>query len=656
MSDIGHYSLLLAFVVGVLGIGAAVYAGLRRDAVWTRVAERAVIITFGLTSVAMLALFHALAVNDFQLAFVAGHSARSMGLGYRLAALWGGQEGSLLLWCWMLLVYSVGVVWTSRNRNRTLIPWVLASLLLNALFFLVLTNFVTPPFEKLPPTQVLSDGTGLNPLLQHPVMLIHPLLLYSGFTGFAVPFSFALAALITGDLGTTWFRTTRRWTLFAWAILGTGLMLGGVWAYEVLGWGGYWAWDPVENASLMPWLAATAYVHSVMIQEKRDMLRIWNLILVGLAYSLCLFGTFLTRSGIVQSVHAFTNSGLFTYIFLGYVLFTLLSFYAALFYRRKELRSPNQLESVVSRESSFVLNNWVFMALLFVVFFGTLWPVITESLAGSRLTLGPGFFNLLAGPLSLLLLLLTGVAPLVAWRRATIANVRNQFLWPAVAGVVTGLVLGVVFWGQVGYWTLSCWTLSAFVLGTISQEFYRAVGARVRRRGESVPRAFATLMTKNQRRYGGYVVHVAFVLILLGISGAVFNQEMLENIRPGDSVEIHDYRLRYLTAEPIPAQHYGGAKARLALYRGDTPLRVMTPEKRQYWLEEQPVSIPSIHSTMMEDLYVILTAVEADGSATIKIYRNPLVNWIWFGLAIFILGSIIVMWPTPDRREGRVAA
>jgi cytochrome c-type biogenesis protein CcmF len=304
---------------------------------------------------------------------------------------------------------------------------------------------------------------------------------------------------------------------------------------------------------------------------------------------------------------------------------------------------------MVSRESGFLLNNWVFMALLFVVFFGTLWPVVTESLVGKRLTLGPGFFNLLAGPLALALLFLTGVGPLVAWRKATWPNIRAQFLWPAIVGASVGSILGGIFWADIGYWTISCWTLSAFVLTTIAQEFYRAIRARVRNRGESVVRAFATLIRKNQRRYGGYVVHTGFVFILLGISGSAFNEEKLENIEPGGSVTIHDYRLDYKTALPIEAQHYGGAKARLALYRGEKPLGVMTPEKRQYWLEDQPVSIPSIYSTLGEDLYVILTAIEANGSATIKIYRNPLVNWIWIGGAIFVLGTLAVMWPHPQR-------
>ncbi|MEE8581530.1 MAG: cytochrome c-type biogenesis CcmF C-terminal domain-containing protein, partial [Myxococcota bacterium] len=494
---------------------------------------------------------------------------------------------------------------------------------------------------------------GLNPLLQHPIMMIHPLLLYTGFVGFSVPFAFAFSALITGELGTTWFRTTRRWTLFSWAVLGVGILLGGRWAYEVLGWGGYWAWDPVENASFMPWLVATAYIHSVMIQEKRDMLRLWNLILIGLTYSLCLFGTFLTRSGVVQSVHSFTNSGWFGFIFLAYVAAIALAFFAALAWRSRELRSPNRLESVISREASFLFNNWVFMALLVLVFWGTLFPVFSEWLTDSKIMVGPSFFNRIGGILALLLLALSGIGPLIAWRRASPANLHRQFLWPGAAFLLTLLVLAFAFWGSIPFWPLACWSLSAFVVVGIVQEYWRAIGARVRNRGETIIEAFANLLRKNQRRYGGYIVHLSIVFVLVGIGGAAFNQERLENMAPGDSIRLHDYRFEYLTADAIPEQHYGGARARIALYKQDRGIRVLTPEKRVYWLEEQPSSIPAIYSTLREDVYVILTNIEADGSATLKIHRNPLVNWIWIGGLVFVIGSVCIMWPHPERERER---
>ena len=655
MPDIGGFSLRFALVIAVLGFGSAIYAGVQRRSEWTRVAERSVWLVFALVSVAMVALFYAFATFDFQLDYVAKHSARSMDLQYRLAALWGGQAGSLLLWLWMLMAYSVASVWFNRTQNRTLMPWVVAVLLANAIFFLVLVAFITEPFERLQPGDTLSDGNGLNPLLQHPVMMIHPLMLYIGLVGFAVPFAFAFAALVTGELGTNWFRTTRRWTLFPWLFLSIGIILGGRWAYEVLGWGGYWAWDPVENASFMPWLPATAFLHSVMIQEKRNMLKTWNLLLIGLTYTLCLFGTFLTRSGIVQSVHAFAQSPIFTSVFLGYVLFSALVFFSAVAIRRKEIRSPNRIESVISREAGFLLNNWVFISLLVWIFTGTLFPVAAEIFQGEQITVGPGFFPIMAGPLALFLLFLTGVGPLIAWRRASLASVTKQFRRPAIVGLLTSLAVWYGLGENAAYYPIICWGLGGFVVGTIVQEYALAIRARVRKGEENALQAFTALLRKNQQRYGGYIVHFGAVLVIVGMAGSVFDEERLENIRAGDEIEIGGYRLEYLTATAIPMQHYGGAVARLALYRGEKPLGVMTPEKRMYWLEEQPASIPSVYSTLREDLYITLTAIETDGSATFKIYRNPMVNWIWFGGWVFVLGSVAVMWPHPERsRESSV--
>ncbi|MEE9607737.1 MAG: heme lyase CcmF/NrfE family subunit [Myxococcota bacterium] len=655
MSDVGIYSLRLALVIALLGVGSAIYAGVARRLDWTRVAERSVWVVAICVSLAMLALFAAFAGGDYQLQYVASHSARSMALPYRLAALWGGQAGSLLLWLWILMAYSSGCVWLHRRTSRRLMPWVVAVLLTNALFFLVLVNFVTNPFEKLPPGAVMSDGSGLNPLLQHPVMMIHPVMLYMGLVGFVVPFAFGFAALASGELGTAWFRTTRRWTLFAWLCLSVGIMLGGRWAYEVLGWGGYWAWDPVENASFMPWLPATAYLHSVMIQEKRNMLKTWNLLLIGLTYTLCLFGTFLTRSGIVQSVHAFAQTPLFTSIFLVYVLITAAVFLTALLARRGQMRNQNRIESMVSREAGFLLNNWVLIAILMVVFWGTLFPVFSEAITGKRIAVGPKFFNTLAGPLAIFLLFLTGVGPLVAWRRASFVSIRRHFAWPLATGLTTGAAVWAAL-GGVALYALLVWSLGAFVTATVVQEYARAIAVRRRVHGENALRACSVLLRKNQQRYGGYVVHLGVVLVLVGTAGSVLNRERLENVRPGDEISIDGYRLQYLTANAIPEQHYGGAVARLALYRGDEPLGVMAPEKRMYWLEQQPASIPSIYSTLREDLYVILTAIEADGSATFKVYRNPLVNWIWIGGGVFVLGTLALMWPHPSRspepREG----
>ncbi|MGI9592785.1 MAG: heme lyase CcmF/NrfE family subunit [Myxococcota bacterium] len=643
MGEIGALSVRLALLIAATGFGCAVYAGLTKRGDWTRVAERSVGVVFVLVSSAMAALFVSFAQHDYSLAYVAAHSARSMALHYRLAALWGGQAGSLLLWLWMLAAYAAAAVIVNR-RQTTLLPWVSGMLMLNSAFFLGLLNFVSEPFAKLPPGSVLSDGNGLNPLLQHPVMMIHPLMLYTGMVGFAVPFSFGFAAMASGELGTSWMRTTRRWTLWAWFFLSIGILLGGRWAYEVLGWGGYWAWDPVENASFMPWLAATAYLHSVMVQEKRDMLKIWNLVLIGLTYTLCLFGTMLTRSGLVRSVHAFAQTEIFGILFLSYVLVTIVLFFGVLIWRSPQLRAKHQLESVLSREAGFVVNNWLFMALLAIVFWGTLFPKISEWITGTEILIGPAWFNALAVFVAIPLLLLTGIGPLIAWRRASGANLRRQFLVPTACGLTAGLATSLGGGLREGVLPVLVWAVAAFVTGTIMQEYVRAIRARMRR-GEGPIRAVATLLRKNQRRYGGYVVHLGVVFLFIGFAGAAFNEERLENMTPGDAVQMNGYRLEYRTAHAIPAQHYGGAIARLALYEHDEPLATMTPERRVYWLEQQPASIPSVYSTLNEDLYVILTAIEPDGSATVKIYRNPLVNWIWIGGYTFVLGTLLIMWP-----------
>ena len=560
MPELGAYALRFALLIALLGLVAGFRAGLGRRPEWTRVAERAVLVVSGCVALAILVLFLAFAGFDYQLAYVAAHSARSMALPYRLAALWGGQAGSLLLWLFILSVYASACVVLQRRQNRSLMPWVVVVLLANASFFLTLLCFVTDPFEKLPHAAALSDGAGLNPLLQHPAMMLHPVMLYTGLVGFVVPFAFGFAALVTGELGDTWFRTTRRWTLVPWLFLGIGILLGGRWAYEVLGWGGYWGWDPVENASFMPWLPATAYLHSVMIQEKRNMLKTWNLLLIGLTYTLCLFGTFLTRSGVVQSVHAFAQTPLFTSVFLGYVLATAGVFLGALLIRRKELRSEQRIESFVSREASFLLNNWLFIAILMVVFWGTLFPVFSEALIGKRIALGPKFFNGMAFVPTLLLLLLTGVGPLIAWRRSSPALLRRQFALPAVAGVAGGLLAWAWFGRELELYLLMVSALGAFVTGTVVQEYARAIRVRVRKGEENALQAFASLLRKNQQRYGGYIVHLGVVLVLLGTAGSVLNEERLENVRPGSEIRLHDYRLRYLTAEALPAQHYGGAK------------------------------------------------------------------------------------------------
>ncbi len=643
--SIGNYSLYLMLGFAVYaGVAAMIGVRLKRPA-WARSSERAVYAVFGLLCLAMLGVEEALLTDRFDLAFVAKTSSREQPTVFKLA-LWGGQAGSLLLWAWMLGVMSFVVVWQNRARNRALMPWVIVSMMLNILFFGTIVAFVSNPFEALPPSMAYSNGAGMNPLLQHPVMLIHPPILYIGFIGFSVPFSFAIAAMVTGQLGTTWFETTRRWTLTAWFFLGLGLMLGGRWAYEVLGWGGYWAWDPVENASLMPFLAGTAFLHSVMIQEKRGMLKIWNLALIGLTYSLCVYGTFLTRSGVVQSVHSFANAGWFGTLFLVYVLVLAGGFAVLLIWRVPLLRSQTRLDSIVSREASFLLNNYVFIGLLSIVFFGTLYPVFSEALTGVRTQIGPPFFQRYAGPLAIFLLFLTGVGPLVAWRRATWVNLRKSFLWPAVIALATGVAVFAL--GVREFYPAAFLALCAWVTATVVEEYQRGIRAR-RRRGESTLQAIAQLIRRNQRRYGGYVVHLAVVLMFVGFAGAAFNLEETRLLAPGETWNLNGYSVEYRQLRPVSHPHYAGAVARLALRNHGKPVGILQPEKRMYFQQEQPTTIPAVSSTLAEDFYVILVGIEADQSAAIKVYINPLVNWIWIGGFVFVVGNTVLLWPVRKR-------
>jgi cytochrome c-type biogenesis protein CcmF len=649
MVELGEYALYLTLPFTVFALFAALSGAKRQREEWAQAAERAVHVVFALLCLAILGLEWAFLTDRFDLAYVARHSSLEQPVLYKLA-LWGGQEGSLLLWAWLLAVMTAFVVFQNRGRNRVLMPWVIVSQMANLLFFTALTCTISNPFESKPAEMVLSNGSGMNPILQHVAMLIHPPSLYLGFVGFSVPFSFAFAALATGELSTSWFQATRRWTLVAWFFLSVGLILGGRWAYEVLGWGGYWAWDPVENASLMPWLTGTAFLHSVMIQEKRGMLKIWNMTLIGLTYSLCLFGTFLTRSGVVQSVHSFASAGWFGLVFLAYVAVVAVCFASMLVWRAPQLRSTTRLDSVLSREGSFLLNNYVFLGLLAITMYGTLSPVFSEALLDQRLVKLAPWFEFYSGPLALMLLILTGVGPLIAWRRASWTNLRKSFLWPAATAALCAVALAAG--GMRRFYPLTFLTLCTFVAATIIEEYGRGIRARMRR-GENPLRACAELMRRNQRRYGGYVVHLAIVLMFIGFAGSAFDLETTKLLRPGERWDFASYTIEYRQPQPVSHPHYGGAIARLALYEDGEPVSILKPEKRVYFQQEQQTSIPAVSSRMHEDFYVILSGLEADQSAALKIYINPLVNWLWLGSCVFVVGCLLILWRVPEPRRER---
>ncbi|TDI45916.1 MAG: heme lyase CcmF/NrfE family subunit [Acidobacteria bacterium] len=563
---LGHYALFLALATSAWSILAALLGAANRGKGLQRSAERALQATFGLIFLATCCLVHGFVRDDFRLDYVYHYSSTSQSLPYKIGALWGGQAGSLLLWALILTGMGALMIATNQRKNRALMPVATAVMAAVAVFFLILLNFLEQPFETGP---LRADGVGLNPQLKNFWMIIHPPTLYLGYVGFSVPFAFGIAALATRRTGDIWFRTTRRWTIFSWFCLGTGILLGSYWAYIELGWGGYWAWDPVENASLMPWLTGTAFLHSVMIQEKKGMLKVWNIFLVILTFSLSIFGTFLTRSGIISSVHSFAQSdigGAFA-IFLAIIVFGSL---LLLITRLPDLRSEGQLESVVSRESSFLFNNLILVGMAATILFLTMFPILSEAVTGRKVTMGPPIFNMVNIPWALVLLLLVGIGPLIAWRRASKENLKRNFIVPTLTGAwvfVLLLTLDLRVYGmavsaivralaqlQVAamfdeiktFYPAITFGTGAFVIATVVQEYWRGLRVRLRRYRESVPVALGRMVWRNKRRYGGYLVHVGIVAIFFGIAGsAAYQTETRQTLEPGEYLTIDDYLVRY---------------------------------------------------------------------------------------------------------------
>jgi cytochrome c-type biogenesis protein CcmF len=513
------------------------------------------------------------------------------------------------------------------------------------MLFCGLMVFATPVFERLP--SIPPDGYGLNPMLQNPGMVFHPPSLYVGFVGFTIPYAFAMAALISRQIGDVWIRSTRRWLIFAWFFLTMGNLLGANWAYVELGWGGYWAWDPVENASFMPWLVGTAYLHSVMIQEKKDMLKVWNVSLISITFALTIFGTFITRSGLISSVHSFgeTTVGYYFMVFL----IAIITFSTYMIVSRRELlRSKNRLDSMVSRESSFLFNNLILLGAAFAVFWGTTFPMISEAVRGVKITVGPPFFNTVMIPIAAGLLLLTGLCPLLAWRKATMANLKKNFIFPLAALLVVGGVLFALGVRQI--LPLLFFALCAFVTATILSEMIRGSGARMMRSKEHPVKAVSNLVWRNKRRYGGYMIHIGVVCMFLGFAGNAFNEQKEAVLKPGESMTIGDYTLTYYGYEvhnPNPSKEE--VVANLLVEKNGEKLGFLMPERNFYKNFNQPNSEVAIRSTMKEDLYAIFASLTADGRAAFKIHVNPLVKWLWIGGMIMGIGTIIVMWP--DARE-----
>src|SRR5579863_513088 len=656
MNQAGSLALIVALALAGYAVVAGAVAGKLRSMRVLKSAERATLAFGAMITLAIVALEYLILTDNFHNAYVASHSNRALPFIYKLPVLWAGQEGSLLFWTWLLSIYSVLAVLLNRRKNRQLMPYLVAITMATGVFFSILINFVANPFSGLSLASAAGmraftapDGNGLNPSLQYPSMVIHPPMLYLGYVGFVIPFAFAMGSLATKQLGDNWIRTTRRWTMVPWMFLGVGIVLGGNWAYEVLGWGGYWAWDPVENASLLPWLAGTAFLHSVMIQEKRGMLKVWNMVLIIVTFFLCIFGTFLTRSGIVSSVHAFAQSNIGTFFAVFLAVIALVSL-TLLFLRLDYLKSENKLDSVVSRESGFLFNNWILLAAVFAVLWGTIFPIISKAVQNTTVSVGPPFFNKTTIPIGLLLLFLTGVGPVLAWRKTSFLSLRKNFTVPLALSLVAG---GVLF--AIGVRDLYAWMalfLSAFVGICIFQEFYKGARTRQQVYTENFFLATYNLTMRNTRRYGGYVIHLGIVLLFIGWSGLAFKTESKGLMAEGDLLRVKDYTLRCSSLTEGDNPNYEYLRAVMTVTKNGHALGVLEPERRVYKASQEPISHVAIRDSLAEDLYVVVAGADTDtNKAIVQVFVNPLVEWVWIGGVVVFLGTLLAMVPSRVERE-----
>ena len=646
MENLGALAILVAFCLAVYAVVASVTGRVKHKPFLTRSAERAVYAVFGLLTVASGILVYGLMTSDFRMAYVAAHSNRSMPILYKFSAWWGGQEGSLLLWSWLLSAYSAIVVFSNRRKLRQMMPWVLATLMVTQVFFLVLNAFVENPFQMLAVGKGITeieDGNGLNPLLQYWTMAIHPPMLYLGYVGFVVPFAFALGSLITRQPGDSWIHTTRRWTLITWLFQSCGILLGAGWAYAVLGWGGYWGWDPVENASLLPWITATAFLHSVMMQEKKGMMKVWNMVLIAATFFLCIFGTFLTRSGVVSSVHAFAQSPLKNY-FVAFLAIGIAGTAWLILDRLDFLKSEAQLESVVSRESSFLFNNLILLASCFAVLWGTMFPVISEAVTGEKISVDAPFFNRVNVPIAIFLLFLTGVGPLIAWRRSSFDSLKRNFKWPALAAVV--LMAALVAAGMRHFYATMAFGLALFVAWTIVAEFWKGSRAIAVRSGKNLLLSAVELTHRNTRRYGGYVVHMGVVFMFIGFAGSAFNKDATNEVNVGDKFTLGHYELHVKEIREGQTENYSWQSAAVAAYKDGNYLGELNPEQRLYGgRNPQPTHEVAIRRRLNEDLYLNFAGMN-EGRAVIQAFVNPLVSWIWIGFWVLFFGTLICLVPS----------
>jgi cytochrome c-type biogenesis protein CcmF len=701
INDIGFIALALSALAAAFAAGAALRGVLSstkgpskgdieaQKERWLESARNAAIATAPLLTIACVTVVYNLITGNFHVRYVYDVSSRSMSPFLKATALWGGQAGSILFWTWLMSVFAATAIarkWDSDDvagshnpapGARHFMGWVIVVTMLTLLFFQVLALFIANPFDRIWHNPVSNqfveqvwqpagflpfvprDGQGLNPLLRHPGMIGHPPTLYLGFVGFVIPYAFAMAALITGRAtDDRWIRITRRWTLVAWLFLSLGLLLGGRWAYDVLGWGGFWGWDPVENAALLPWLAGTAFLHSVMIQEKRGMLKVWTMVLIILTYSLVIFGTFITRSGVISSVHSFAQSGIGP-AFFGFISISFLASLVLLTRRLDTLKSETQLDSLFSRESAFLLNNLLFLGITFAVFWGTISPMISELITGQKITVGPPYYNQVTGPMFAGLVLLMGLAPLMAWRRQPVKQLMDKLTLPFIGSVVI-LVILVMLGYRHGLALLGFWLVTFVGLITLL-EFWKGTRARRKAHGETLPVALVRLMSRHRRRYGGYVIHLGVLMMVLGVVGTyMYQQETQVNLRQGEELTIGTYTLRFDNLRQYALE--GGdrqvTQATLSVYQDGRRVRTLEPHRDFFLSTKQPMTIPAVWSRPQGDVYTLLLAWENDpstssgqGRATFKVFLNPLVMWLWLGGVTFIAGTLIAAWPEAETQR-----
>lgn len=663
VANIGFGVLVITLVISLVAVVAAIYGAVSKTHAMLETARRSALITFPLLSIAILSLVTLLVTNQFGYVYVFQTTSSSMPLYLKVAALWGGQEGSLLFWCWLLSGFTFIVLIRKWKEEHDLLPWVIAVTSITLVFFMILVLFFENPFQRyyvfysgevvkslFQPYNALAaqptDGTGLNPLLRHPGMVAHPPMLYLGFVGFVIPYAYAIAALIQGRSDDRWLKATRKWSLMAWLFLTIGLVLGSRWAYDVLGWGGYWGWDPVEISAFMPWLIGTAYLHSMVMQEKRGLFKHWNIALIILTFCLVIFGTFLTRSGLLSSVHAFSESAIGPAFFVFISLMFIFSL-GLLLYRWSGLSSSYQISSFFSRESAFLFNNLLFMAIFLICLLGVLFPIFSELFTGQKVTVGPPFYKSATGPLFGLLFLLMGIVPLTAWSTSTVRNLGRSIWKPTVVSLffpITTLIAGVHKFTAI----LAIW-LVFFVICVTLYDFGRSIRLRAKHQNESGWKAFITLTRRNQRRYGGYIIHLGVVLMGLGIIGIEFFQSQTQaTVKVGESISLSGYNFTFYNLEVFDT--FDGrnvARADIQISMNGKDLKLVSPRSDYYYESQQSVTIPGLRSTLADDLYIVLVDWETITleSVTFKIFRNPLISWLWIGSIVLVLGTLVALWP-----------